>query len=208
AAAASPWTAEAPCSAPLADPWDFWIFGVSLRGGGYHEDQSSNSRFGLGLSDDRTTEGWKLEVDGSANFSRSEFQLTDSTAYEDERNTWSVSASAVRSLGDHRGLGAEMEGSNSVSPNRDLPVGLGTGIEWDDFPYAESTRRSLLAKYVVNVPRPQLPVRIHLQQRREHPLPHRDAVAPPVAGPPPFDALRGSDSPLSARRTRPAPPLR
>lgn len=144
-------TTETPRAVPLEDPWDFWVFGVSLSGYGFHEDQSSTSSFGLGLSADRTTEAWKLEVEGSGSFSRSEFQLTDSTVYEDERNTWSVSASAVRSLGSHWGLGAEMEGSNSVSLNRHLLVGVGTGLEWDYFPYAESTRRSLLAKYVVNL---------------------------------------------------------
>lgn len=135
---------------PSEDPWDFWVFSVSLSGSGFEEDQSSNRSLRTGLTANRTTDTWKLDFRGSGSFARSEYQLTDSTVYKDKRNTWQATGAAVRSLGDHWGVGTELEGSNSVSLNRDLLVGLGTGIEWDYFPYAESTRRSLLARWVVD----------------------------------------------------------
>lgn len=136
---------------PREDPWNAWIFTVGLNGNGYEEDQSSSRSFGFTLGANRTTETWKLDTNGRASFSKSEFQLTDSTTYEDKRETWNLSTSAIRSLGAHWGVGAEVEGSNSVSLNRDLLVGLGMGVEWDYFPYSESTRRSLLARYTVHV---------------------------------------------------------
>jgi hypothetical protein len=140
-----------PPQTPREDAWDAWVFTMGLNGSGFSEDQSSSRSLGFSLGANRTTEAWKIDMNGRASFSRSEFQLTDSTVFEDERNTWNASAAAVRSVGEHWGLGTEIEGSNSVALNRDLLVGLGAGVEWDYFPYSESTRRSLLARYVVHV---------------------------------------------------------
>jgi hypothetical protein len=50
-------------------------------------------------------------------------------------------------------VGAEATADNSTQLNRHLLVGLGSGIEYDYFPYAESNRRFLLARYVVSVNR-------------------------------------------------------
>lgn len=146
-----PGTPSSTAPSAAEDPWDFWVFGFSVSGFGQHEDQTSNRSFAFGVSANRTTEAWKLDFGGSGSFMRSEFRLNDSTVFVDNRDNWNVFGTAVRSLGDHWGAGAELEGSNSVTLNRDLLVGLGAGVEWDYFSYAESTRRSLLARYVFDV---------------------------------------------------------
>jgi len=53
-------------------------------------------------------------------------------------------------MGDHWGVGAEIEADNSTRLNRDLLAALGSGIEYNYFPYSESNRRVLLARYVIS----------------------------------------------------------
>ena len=115
--------AAAESRSPGDDPWDSWVFIVRGNGSVSGEDRRSSHRYGFSLSADRTTETWKTRIAASGSFSRSSFELTDTTIRNDQ-DSWDVSALAVRAVGGHWGLGAEVEADNSTRLNRDLLVAL------------------------------------------------------------------------------------
>lgn len=137
---------------PEEDPWDFWVFDVDANVSFESEDLQEEKEFGFGLSANRTTETWKFNVEANGSFEREKFELPDEDrVVRNDQDRWNVSAFAVKSLGEHWGAGAELGANNSTRLNRELLVGFSSGIEYNYFPYSESNRRVLLARYIVSV---------------------------------------------------------
>jgi hypothetical protein len=141
-------------TAPEEDPWNFWVFSVNGNASVEKEDLQKNKDFGFGVNANRTTEAWRLNVRANGNFERESYELPqDDGTYSTVRNDqdrWNVSAIVVKTLGAHWGWGTEATADNSTQLNRHLLMGVGTGIEYNYFPYTESNRRFLLARYVVS----------------------------------------------------------
>jgi len=146
---ARPLQAGAQDQAPVEDPWNFWVFNIDGNVRISEEDRRSEEEFGFTMNANRTTPAWKTNVRASGDFERQDFQLGD-TVIENDQDSWDVSAFAVKTMGDHWGVGAEIEADNSTRLNRDLLAALGSGIEYNYFPYSESNRRVLLARYVIS----------------------------------------------------------
>jgi hypothetical protein len=145
--------AEGEDGAPAAtqdDPWNFWVFDIDADASIETESLQESREFGFGFEANRTTEEWKLNFRADGNFEREKFELPeDSVTIHNDQDEWELSAFGVKSLGPHLGVGAELIANNSTQLNRELLVGLATGVEYNYFPYAESNRRVLLARYVV-----------------------------------------------------------
>jgi hypothetical protein len=142
-------------ASPQDDPWNSWAFSVNGNASVEKEDLQENTEIGFGFNANRTTEAWKFNVRANGNFERETYDLPQddgsvSTVHNDQ-DRWTVSAIGVKTLGDHWGLGAEGTADNSTQLNRKLLVGFGSGLEYNYFPYSESNRRFLLARYVVSV---------------------------------------------------------
>ncbi|HKJ02357.1 MAG TPA: hypothetical protein VJ997_07880 [Longimicrobiales bacterium] len=141
--------------APEDDPWNFWVFSVNGNASVEKEDLQENTDVGFGMNANRTTEAWRFNVRADGSFERETYDLpqddgTVSTVHNDQ-DQWNVSAIGVKTLGAHLGMGAEITANNSTQLNRHLLVGFGSGVEYNYFPYTESNRRFLLARYVVSV---------------------------------------------------------
>lgn len=137
---------------PEEDPWNFWVFDIDADVSYESEDLQESQEYGFGVSANRTTEAWKFNVRANGSFERETFELPEEDrVVHNDQDRWNVSAFAVKSLGEHWGVGAELAADNSTRLNRDLLVGFSSGIEYDYFPYAQSNRRVLLARYIVSV---------------------------------------------------------
>lgn len=137
----------------VVDPWNFWVFSLNGNASLQTEDLQENKNFGFGVNANRTTEEWRFNVRADGRFEREKYELPqDDGTYETVRNDqdeWGVAALAVKTLGEHWGLGGELSGDNSTQLNVNLVLGVGTGVEYNYFPYSESNRRVLLARYTV-----------------------------------------------------------
>ncbi len=100
------------------------------------------------MSAERTTAEWKLSFGG--NFSRNvqSFEISDGSTVREVRKDWGTNALAVRSLGPHWSVGARADIGSSTFVNQDLRWSVKPGIEYNFFPYAESSRRSLTLQYL------------------------------------------------------------
>jgi hypothetical protein len=142
----------APAATPADDPWNFWIFrvgsSVELNG----EERQNSRRIRTNLSANRTTDRWKFSISGNGDFNRGEFTLSDGRVVLSRSESWNVSGSVIKSLGpEHWALAVRSEVSSSTQSNEKLDVRQSAGIEWDYFPYAESTRRSFVVQYSLGV---------------------------------------------------------
>ena len=131
------------------DPWDYWIFEVSLEGQIDGEQRSSSSSVEGELSANRTTQQWKLDFELDGKYSSERFEVNDSTTVTDIQRSYDLDALAVRSLGSHWSAGGRGEVSSSTFFNRDLLVRLAPAVEYNVFRYEEANRRQLRLLYDV-----------------------------------------------------------
>ena len=137
---------------PLADPWDLWVFTVALNGY-FNGESESRSLSGFGnVTAERTSENVKLRFGLSGSYGRDEFDIPelDSTIVS-ERKRYGASARGVWSLGGHWSAGAAASFSRDTYFNLDLSLLAGPAVEYDIFPYAESTRRQITFQYQLGI---------------------------------------------------------
>jgi len=143
-------TSSASAATSQNDPWDFWVFDINTGGSIDKEDRRSSKEFRLRATANRTTEAWKFNFRASGNWQREKYDLTDSIVHNNQDN-WSTTVYAVKSLGEHWGVGTEFEANNSTRLNRELLLAAAAGLEYNFFPYSQSSRRLLQARYVISV---------------------------------------------------------
>lgn len=133
------------------DPWDRWTFRAGLNGS-LNGESRSNSWNGSGnLSANRITDAWKIQLGATGNRRVNNFEINDSTTVSSEQHGYGASARVVRSLGPHLSAGARAAGEASTFLNQDLHLRLASALEYNIFPYDESTRRQLTFQYSAGV---------------------------------------------------------
>jgi hypothetical protein len=125
------------------DPWDFWVFRLSANGYLNGEESTSSTSFYGSASANRTTEAWKINLSFSGDYNSSTYDLGEGETFTSITKSYYGSGRVVKSLGAHWAAAVSGQASRSTYSNKDLAVGGGGGVEYDLFPYAESTRRQL-----------------------------------------------------------------
>jgi hypothetical protein len=143
-------TPGAPATGAL-DPWNYWIFRV--RGSGSINGERSNSarNFFTSASANRTTEMWKISGSVNLNYRSNVFTLSDGEKLADRTHDHSAGTMIVRSLGRHWAAAARARVSSSTFVNQDRAIRVAGGVEYNLFPYAESSRRQLVNQLTIAV---------------------------------------------------------
>lgn len=129
------------------DPWNLWVFRLSFDGS--LEGEELESSYGLrgSASADRVSEDLKVSFDLDGRYSRDEFDFEEEgiEIYED----WDYSAEllTVWSLSGQWSAGGSASADVSTRVNRDLAIFVGPAVEYNIFPYLESTRRQVTFRY-------------------------------------------------------------
>ncbi|MCX6565510.1 MAG: hypothetical protein NTW38_03665 [Candidatus Aminicenantes bacterium] len=132
--------------AGLRDRWDHWLFNIGAEGYFNGEESNSDNSFGFNFTANRITENWKLRLGLSTSFNR------DSFSYEGEeikstQESYSASGLLVKSLGPHWSAGFAMDADSSTFGNIGFRLIPAPAVEYNLFPYAESSRRQLRFLY-------------------------------------------------------------
>ena len=140
----------------IHDPWDYWVFRIGVSGSVEGESQERFLSGRASFDASRITEDLKLEFEIDASGNRSEFDFVDvdegiDTTYVSVRTFYGFEALAVWSLGQHWSAGGLADISRSSTRNLDLGIEAGPAIEYNVFPYDESTYRRLTVRYIVGV---------------------------------------------------------
>lgn len=131
------------------DPWNYWVYRVNA-GGNFNGEESSTGRSVRGsFSASRTTDNWRMSFNGSANYRDNKYVLEEGETFLSVSRNTDFSGIAVKSLTPHWSLGILGSGGASTFRNFSLRTRIAPGIEYDLFPYSESTRRMLTFQYTV-----------------------------------------------------------
>lgn len=131
-----------------SDKWDSWVIRSSFNGF-LDGQQSYKSTYLNGtLSAARITKDWKININTRYNYSVDKIDIEDETITSDNQRK-SLTALIVKSISDHWSYGGSFYIGSSSFSNLDLSTTIMPGIEYDLFPYSESTRRQLRLLYSI-----------------------------------------------------------
>jgi len=132
----------------VEDKWNFWVFNIrvdtELRG----EEQKTSTQLSGNLSANRVTPESKLRMGLDIDSEKDSFKLDGDTISSTSEST-DFDGLYVKSIGDHWSVGGWVSVSSSTYRNIDFAYSIHPAIEYNFFPYSQSTRRQLRALYKV-----------------------------------------------------------
>ena len=128
------------------DKWDNWVFRLAFNGFLDGEKSVKSSNLNGNFSANRVTKDWKINTNARYNYRIDKFVIDDST-YKSENNSKSFNSLIVKSISDHWSYGGSIFVSSSSYNNLKFSASIMPGIEYDIYPYSESTRRQLRLLY-------------------------------------------------------------
>ncbi len=146
-----PLGAGAPTEVDENDPWNLWMFRVSLNGNIEGEAQQSSYSISGSGSADRVTEDSKVNLNLRGEYEHDTYETSDGSENSYASEDYSANLLMVWSLSNNWSVGGKANADRSTYENRDLALSGGPAIEFNFFPYSESTRRSVTLRYGLEV---------------------------------------------------------
>jgi hypothetical protein len=130
----------------VVDKWNSWVFSLSVNSFLSGEQTYRNGMYFASFSANRVTPEMKIRLSLSAMHEKDRFNYEDQLIYSasDSQNFQGL---AVKSLNDHWSAGAYFSVNTSTYSNIKLAFSPAPAVEYDLFPYSESTRRQLRFLY-------------------------------------------------------------
>lgn len=130
-----------------SDKWNSWVYRASFNGWLDGQQSYNSTNLNANLSASRITKDWKIDLSGRYNYGVDNFDLGDEERVKSENNSKSFNSLIVKSISDHWSYGGTVYFGSSSYNNYDYAISALPGIEYDLFPYSESTRRQLRILY-------------------------------------------------------------
>jgi hypothetical protein len=134
-----------------SDPWNRWSFRLSLQGNAGGEASSKYSSIFSNVTANRTTTNLKLNVNVFQSYRENTFTLPDGTKFISPNREYGVSGLAAKAIDGHWSTGTRAQYYSSTFSNQDASWYAAPAIEYDIFPYSDSTRRLLTLQYSAGV---------------------------------------------------------
>jgi hypothetical protein len=130
----------------VIDTWDFWVFSLSANAFLMGETQYRDGMYYGSFSANRVTPGLKIQTSVYANVQKMWFDLGDEI-YESSSHGYGVSGLVVKSLSEHWSAGAFLSVQSSTYSNLKLSLNVAPAVEFNFFPYSESTKKQFRVLY-------------------------------------------------------------
>lgn len=131
-----------------SDKWDSWVFKAQVNGWFEGQQTYTSNNFYGSFSANRVTEEWKINLRARYNYGVEKFDI-DEEIIRSENNSRSLNALVVKSISDHWSYGGTVYIGASSYNNLDRSIAVMPGIEYDIFPYSQSTRKQLRVLYSI-----------------------------------------------------------
>lgn len=141
--------ASPPSDENVKDKWRSWVF--DLDAGAYFNGEQLYQSLSswTSASASKITEKWKIEFNLYNNYSESRYQIDDTTEIKSITRAKSFDHLLVKSINDHWSVGGFTGAGSSDYENRKFSGNIAPAIEYDLFPYSQSTRKQLRILYAV-----------------------------------------------------------
>jgi hypothetical protein len=133
-----------------SDKWNSWVYSASINASSYGQKSYNYTYVDGSLSANRITEKSKFESSISLDLQTNKNVYIDTTYRSTIREQY-LYLRYVKSISDHWSAGGLTNILTSSYSNYDLSVKIMPGLEYDIFPYSQSTRRQLRLLYNVGV---------------------------------------------------------
>lgn len=130
----------------VKDPWNFWVFSISLDGRFRGETSRSSRSLDLNVSANRVTPDWKIRLGLSGEFDKRIYDYEEEyiESVSEEKN---LTGMVAKSIGDHWAAGGWVEAEANTYSNLDFLFTVAPAVEYNIYPYSESTRHQLRFMY-------------------------------------------------------------
>jgi hypothetical protein len=136
---------------PVTDRWDYWVFRINANTSMNGEQRRNRYHLNGYISANRITPNWKTRLSVNGTFNEENITLSDGGKVKNTRHSKDFSLLHVKSLSDHWSLGVSNWVSTSTYNNRKLSVGLMPALEYNFYPYVESTRHEIRFLYEIGM---------------------------------------------------------
>jgi len=130
----------------VEDKWNNWVFELEFEPDFEGEESYKELELQNSISASKITHNWKFEVDFDYRYTRTKYTYDD-TLYTNEKSYQGLDLLLVKSLGEHWSAGLRAEQIASSYNNIDFGLDILPSVEYNVFPYSESTHRQLRLLY-------------------------------------------------------------
>jgi hypothetical protein len=130
----------------VEDKWNFWVFSLSLSTFLSGEKVYKSGMYDGSFSASRVTPELKIRMSMSGMYSKDRFTFEDEVL-ESTYESFDFNGLIVKSISEHWSVGAFFSVFSSTYANVELSINPAPAIEYNLFPYSESTRRELRFLY-------------------------------------------------------------
>ncbi len=131
----------------VATKWNNWIFKLSANGFSSGESSVKNTHLSTSFKGSRVTNDWIIDFSLRGSWYFSSYKITDNYTYYSRNISNSFNTLVVRSISDHWSVGAQTNINHSTYSNIDLGFDFKPAIEYNLFPYSQSTVHQLRILY-------------------------------------------------------------
>jgi hypothetical protein len=130
----------------VVDRWNNWVFELEAEPDFEGEESYKELSLQSSVSATKITHNWKLELDFDHRFTRTRY-IYEEVENTNDKNYMGFDGLVVKSLGNHWSAGLRSELLSSSYNNIDFALDVLPSIEYNLFPYEESTHRQLRFLY-------------------------------------------------------------
>jgi hypothetical protein len=132
----------------VIDKWNNWVFEIETRPRFESEESLKEYSFWNSINLNKVTPDWKIEIDFDHRLTRTKYIYDDSTHISD-KTQMQFENLIVKSLGEHWSAGVNTELLTSTFSNMQFMAEILPSVEYNLFPYSESTHHQLRFLYSI-----------------------------------------------------------
>lgn len=130
----------------VVDKWNNWIFEIETSPRFESEESYKEFSFRNSFDANKVTKNWKIEVEFDHRLSRTKYNY-DNETFIREKTEVELENLVVKSLGQHWSVGGRVDLLTSSFSNIKFRTDIFPSLEYNLFPYSESTHRQLRFLY-------------------------------------------------------------
>jgi hypothetical protein len=138
-------------SASAADPWNLWVLSMYLNGTASGEESQHFFALRGSTSANRVSESWKTRLTVYGSYDEGRYTLSDDSEFKSVHRSYGASQLLVKSMSAHWSIGERASISSSSFLNQKMFLRFAPAVEFNVFPYSESTRRLFTVQYSIGV---------------------------------------------------------
>lgn len=131
------------------DPWNHWVYRIRMETDFLTEDRRDAESYEASASAGRTTDMWRMGMGTYYSYRESNFEFEDGGSYKNVSRSTNYFGQVIRTLAPHWGLGVGASSRRSTYLNLDNSYRAAAAVEYNIFPYSESSEREFTFAYFI-----------------------------------------------------------